>query len=607
MSPSKTESKNRYPNAKKVISEILNATRGERCIFRGESIIYPGPISSSLYRQLKREKVTAKNIQGLLKERQKELIERLRSRTTRIGGDLEKLMASQHYGAKTNLLDFTENVFVALFFACWRDENEDGRVVIKQRRIFYEPATEKDMLPDEKIAIIVLPERYIRAADQNTVLLHAPQGFLSFTEEEIVLIRKEWKKEIRELLERVYNISYETIFGDMQGVIERQSHEDKERVLEKTQPITTLQGFNKPRKSRDIPIMESYMKLLNPRKSARHGNFINHQADLLIEILTNSLKHNPRDARAYYNRASVYLSKPVPDYTQAISDYDLAILLNPSFTEAYNNRGNVHAIKPSPDYDQAILDYTQAMELNPDLAEAYNNRGNAYTAKTPPDYYQAISDYTRAIELNPKNREAYHNRGLVYANKKPDPDYDKAISDYTSALKLDPGSVLTYASRGNAYRRVSPPEYEKALRDYDQAIKLNPNYVEVYNHRGNLYSTKPDPDHTKAIEDYSKALSIDPSYSKAYHNRGVANYVHPQSDYAQALSDFNQAISLDPDFVPTYILRAAVYAALGDVSKAKDSYNTALKMDQTIAGYPMSPELLKLLAPNSQDNQLSEN
>lgn len=39
----------------------------------------------------------------------------------------------QHYGGKTNLIDFTTNYYIALFFACAGKFSEDGRLIILNR------------------------------------------------------------------------------------------------------------------------------------------------------------------------------------------------------------------------------------------------------------------------------------------------------------------------------------------------------------------------------------------------------------------------------------------------------------------------------------------
>ena len=45
--------------------------------------------------------------------------------------DFEILTEIQHYGGKTNLIDFTTDYFIALFFACDGHHDKEGRVILQ--------------------------------------------------------------------------------------------------------------------------------------------------------------------------------------------------------------------------------------------------------------------------------------------------------------------------------------------------------------------------------------------------------------------------------------------------------------------------------------------
>ena len=550
--------KDQYPNALEVIRQITNLTQGEDCIYRGESSINFGyPCSSTLYRQLKDEGFPYRNIPELLRQRQGELIEKIRGYATEGENDLERLMACQHKGGKTNLLDFSGAIAVSLYFTCFKDSDDDGRVIVKQKDTFCKLKTDNP-LPSDKIVLLEPPQKLKRAMDQKGVLIHAPKGFLTFETSETVAIKAEWKQEILEHIEKEYRISYETIFDDMQGAIELQRQEDKKRIATATQSTTGIRGFVKPRNGEAILAMEYYIRLLAPAVVGFYKDQLNDQANVLIKSFTDAIIRDPQDAEAYYNRAVVHQSKPSPDYDQAFSDFNRAVELNPKFAEAYNNRGAAYATKSPPDYDKAIKDYVNAIKLNPSLAEAHYNRGIAYTKKSPPDFDLAVESYDKAIARDPKYFQAYLNRGIAHFSK-------------------------------------SPPDYAKAILDFSCAIHLKPRYAEAYNNRGNVHRGKPEPDYERAIKDYNRAIEQNPKYVEAYLNRGLAHFLKPQHDDAQAISDINRAIKLDNNFAQAYFVRAHLFAEYGDCKKAHDDYESALRISPLLKEQYIPPELEKCI------------
>jgi tetratricopeptide (TPR) repeat protein len=269
-------------------------------------------------------------------------------------------------------------------------------------------------------------------------------------------------------------------------------------------------------------------------------------------------------AEAYFRLGWLY-SLPLPDFEQAIANYDRAIDLNPAYTIAYNNRGNAH--KALQDYQRAIADYDRAIDLNPQYAIAYNNRGNAYRALQ--DYQRAITDYDRAIDLNPEYAKAYNNRGIAYKDLQ---DYQQAIADYDRAIDLNPQYAEAYGNRGNAYKALQ--DYQRAIQDYDQVLALNPQDAKAYNNRGNTYKALQD--YQQAIADYDRAIDLNPEYALAYNNRG--NTYSALQDYQRAIADYDRAIALDPEYAVAYDNRGDAYKALQDYQRAVQDYAYAAEL-----------------------------
>ena len=93
-----------------------------------------------------------------------------------------------------------------------------------------------------------------------------------------------------------------------------------------------------------------------------------------------------------YNEKDI--DKQIELYTQCIDK-------DPKNAAAYNNRG--YAYDDKGEYDQAIKDYDKAIELNPQYADAYNNRGYAYLNRgNVGDNELAMKDFETGLTLNPK-------------------------------------------------------------------------------------------------------------------------------------------------------------------------------------------------------------
>ena len=100
-----------------------------------------------------------------------------------------------------------------------------------------------------------------------------------------------------------------------------------------------------------------------------------------LNKLTEKIRANPNDARAYFNRGNkyAYAGAGYGSYDNGIADYTEALRLNPNYIQAYNNRATAYADKG--DYDKAIADYNEALRINPNYKLAEKNRTEVYAKK----------------------------------------------------------------------------------------------------------------------------------------------------------------------------------------------------------------------------------
>ncbi len=112
-----------------IINEIVENSSDGNYIYRGEPECYP-EVSSGLWRLLQQEDEIiiippdAKDVRQMFLEEARRY-----TRDTDID-DFELEAQLQHNGAKTSLIDFTTDYFIALFFACYGEPKKDGRVIL---------------------------------------------------------------------------------------------------------------------------------------------------------------------------------------------------------------------------------------------------------------------------------------------------------------------------------------------------------------------------------------------------------------------------------------------------------------------------------------------
>ena len=303
-----------------LISEIALKSEGDQYIYRGERKPYP-KVSSSLYRRYEDIDTEGFDIEVV----QEEILEQARvyARYTGEVDDLEILSQLQHNGGETNLIDFTTDFLIALFFACDGEPEEPGRVLLLAE-------TGAEYRLDE-------PKTPVhRVIAQKSVFVRPSKGFVE--PDATVTIASHLKPAVLDYLRDRHGISGESIYNDLHGFIRHQ-------------------GIHQ---SADVEFHKGNIEI-------DKGNY--HQA---IEHYSNAVKFNRQLVFAYYNRGSAYSN--IGDYENALLDYRSALKLDPN-AETCNSIGLIYA--QLGDYNHAIRFYDLAIELG-DTELALGNRGEAW-------------------------------------------------------------------------------------------------------------------------------------------------------------------------------------------------------------------------------------
>lgn len=363
-------------SAKELIDLIHGVVpEGSECVYRGTPKIYrwrkgtkPNErrINSSIFRKYDKKIDFSEHYQPADNENER-IKEDARSYFPPHTTNLEILSDLRHFGGDTTLIDFSRDLFVALFFACDEELGKNGELIIfpiaeaKNADLSYFSSSNNDEhQPPKKMMSLITPTltqaNKARVIAQKSVFIHAPKGFISPNSCEIIPIKKELKESILKFLKRFHDIDERTIYPDLHGFIAAQN------------------------------------RFTSPRMHFYAGN-------------------------AFFEQKN---------YKKAILEYDETIRLRPDYAVAYHNRGLARF--GLEQYERAIDDHTEAIRIEPDYAQAYHNRGVAYFRLE--QHEKALDDFTEAIRIRADYAMAYRNRGAVWEmleeNEKAEVDFAKA-------------------------------------------------------------------------------------------------------------------------------------------------------------------------------------
>ena len=202
------------------IQEIEDKALDGNYIFRGEPKCC-AEVSSGLwrgYRQILRDDLDIELIQRemVINHARQHLSGSIGNNDVGSGhGDLQILIQLQHYGGKTNLIDFTTDARVALFFACDGFHDKVGRVILRKR--------------EDTGGLVESPwepsEPRHRVVTQRSIFVRPNKGYLIPDPDSVVEIPNALKVPILKYLQKYNGISAKTIYNELHGYIRIQARE----------------------------------------------------------------------------------------------------------------------------------------------------------------------------------------------------------------------------------------------------------------------------------------------------------------------------------------------------------------------------------------------
>ena len=125
--------------------------------------------------------------------------------------DPDRILAQiQHRGGKTNLIDFTSDLNIALFFACNYSPDQDGRIIFFENRQWYDYCIRRAIQPSNM------------ADAQKSYFVSSNQGYIRDEDITVIKIPSELKAGILQHLQNVYGIEPPTVYNDISGFIRDQ-------------------------------------------------------------------------------------------------------------------------------------------------------------------------------------------------------------------------------------------------------------------------------------------------------------------------------------------------------------------------------------------------
>ncbi len=257
------------------------------------------------------------------------------------------------------------------------------------------------------------------------------------------------------------------------------------------------------------------------------------QYDLAEKYLKNTISIRPKNSVNNYNLGVVYIHKK--NKVKALESLKIAENLDLKDGNLIENLAESYYSLKS--YDESIKNYRKLLEKNNLNIKALSRIAEIHYSNG--DLDQAYKTYKKITVLQPateNSRVAFLNMGNILDDAQ---KFDESAKAYKKALIINSKDVDAHFNLGVVYSHADRPEL--AIASWRQASKIDPKdnrsllAIASYYYNKGIYD--------KAEKEYQKIISRWPNLQKAHFNLGSIYYKRNRNDYA--LNSFNKALKID--------------------------------------------------------------
>ncbi len=278
------------------------------------------------------------------------------------------------------------------------------------------------------------------------------------------------------------------------------------------------------------------------------------------------IRNEPKQYYNYYGLSRLY-SYRMKQPQKAIALWSAYIMQNPKDSKAYYQRARIH--QSAKELQAALLDYKKGLQLSKKTRYHYSRVSSfiKYYLKKPA---LALDLWAKYLAKHPKDAYAYRERASLYAKMK---NYKKAEQDYKRAIKLKPQYLYNYSALASMYRyRLRQPQ--KAIDLWTSYISKYPKKPGAYRNRAYLYRQQKA--YQQAVADYETAIKLQPHNAYSYSSL-ASLYTYYLKDFDKAAATWTRYIHRKKYDASGYINRAKIYARQKSWDKALTDWNAAAR------------------------------